>query len=295
MGDAAHQRDHERPDGRPRAVLARRTWLVCALAVTFLVAGIGVAVVHAPAAPVPATRFHKVHKRRFCGHRSYEILPDGLIVRNDVYHPDVFQCIRVTGNRIKVVRSYRVRRGRTGALVGSYPSVFAGCNIFGLCAKRGYRPVRVSALKAVYITVSTTFPRNYGRQQANDASDDYFTTGPLDGPRAIRAEFMMLLGWRRLGSAPPLATLRSQGITWRLAWWVTGGDGHRHMLIQARAGYGRRRSLRHYNAMPLINLLIRRGLVKRSWMATQWAWGNECWVACRGDAIKRYSVRAVTR
>ncbi len=143
--------------------------------------------------------------------------------------------------------------------------------------------------------MSTQFPGNHGRQQANDAADDYFTTGPLNGPQAIRTEFMMLLGWHRLADAPQMAILRYGGITWHVHWWITSGGGHPHLIVQARAGNGRLRSLRHYNAMPLVNMLIRRGLVKRSWTATQWAWGNECWRACRGDAITRYAVRVVTR
>ena len=292
MGDADHEPAHAHLQARRNAITSSRLWLTVTFAAAFLAAGVGFTVVHASVLPLPSARNHQVHGSRFCGHRSYEILPDGLIARNDVYGPHIFQCLRVSGNRIKVVNSYQAR-GLTGYDVGSYPSVFAGCDVFGLCTK-GYRPVRVSRLKAVYITVSTQFPGNRGRQQANDAADEYFTTGPLDGPRAIKTEFMMLLGWHRLAAAPEFVTLRYGGITWHVHWWRTSGGGYPHLIVQARAGNGRLRSLHHYNVMPLVNMLIRRGLVKRSWMATQWAWGNECWRACSGDATTRYAIRVVT-
>jgi hypothetical protein len=55
------------------------------------------------------------------------------------------------------------------------------------------------------------FPGNPGRQETNDASDVYLTTGPLDGPRAINLEFMMLLGWHRLNDPRPIVVLRYRG------------------------------------------------------------------------------------
>ncbi len=125
---------------------SRRLWLSVIFAAAFLVAGVGFTVVQASVL-VPNGRNHQVRGSRFCGRRSYEFLPDGLIVRNNVYRPHIFQCVRVRGNRVKVVNSYQAR-GLTGYDVGSYPSVFAGCDVFGLCAK-GYRPVRVGRLKAV--------------------------------------------------------------------------------------------------------------------------------------------------
>ncbi len=294
MGEADHEPAHAPLEDRPKAVTSRRLWLTATFAAVFLAAGIGIAVVHASVLPVLDGRDHRVHGSRFCGNRSYEVLPDRLIVRNDVFAPHIFQCLRVRGNRVKVVNSHQARI-LIGHDVGSYPNVLFGCDVFGLCAKTGYRPVRVSKLKAVYVTVSTQFPQNHGRQEANDSSDDYFTAGRLDGPQAIKLEFMMVLGWHRLNDPRAIVTLRYRGITWHVYWWVTRGGGYPHMLVQARAANGRIRSLHHYNAMPLVNMLIRRGLLKRSWMATQWAWGNECWWACRGDAITRYAVQVVTR
>ena len=252
---------------------------------------------------------HQVHTHRFCGDRSFEYVDNRqLIVRNNVYERGVFQCVTLHGGGFTITNSYRrlVKvPGRTvpaDFLVGSFADVQVGCNMWGVCTSGSVRPVRVSALRSVQVSVTTRFaPR--AAQQANDAADDWFTNGKLDGPASNRAELMLWLHWRAILTVTTWVRTW-HGVTWDLQFWTTHEtaclQGTRNDVclkpvtyswnyLQARATSSRD-SLRRYPIMPMIRFFERRGLIRTSWTLSSLDWGFECWRACRDDAVHGYQV-----
>lgn len=252
---------------------------------------------------------HQVHTRRFCGDRTFEYVDNRqLIVRNDVYEPGVFQCVTLHGDGFTITNSYRRLVKVHGKavpgdlLVGSFADVQVGCNMWGVCTSGSVRPLRVSELRSLQVSVTTRFARRAG-QQANDAADDWFTSGKLDGPASSRAELMLWLNWR--GILTVTTWVRTwHGVTWDLQFWVTHETAcvqgtrndvclkpvkYRWNYLQARIT-GQHSSLRHYSIMPMIRFFERRGLIRTGWTLSSLDWGFECWHACRDDAVHGYRV-----
>ncbi len=252
---------------------------------------------------------HQVHTRRFCGDRTFEYVDNRqLIVRNDVYERGVFQCVTLHGDGFTITNSYRRlvkvhgKAVPADLLVGSFADVQVGCNMWGVCTSGSVRPLRVSELRSLQVSVTTRFAPRAG-QQANDAADDWFTGGKLDGPASNRAELMLWLKWR--GILTVTTWVRTwHGVTWDLQFWVTHETAclqgtrnnvclkpvkYRWNYLQARIT-GQHSSLRHYSIMPMIRFFERRGLIRTGWTLSSLDWGFECWHACRDDAVHGYRV-----
>ena len=230
---------------------------------------------------------------RLCTSRAWKYADHGrYLIRNDVFQPRIAQCLWNPRDRaaFKVITFHRFRDG--DHVVGSYPSIVYGCDMFDACSEYSALPIRVAALKSVVVTVATRFARNR-RQQANDASDNWFTAGPLDGPSSNRAELMLWIRYRNIHVRTD-AVGSWGGVTWDLAWWVTHQGHNRWWLLQARA-VRQRSDLDRYQVMPVIRFFRHLGLIRSGWRMSSADWGFECWDGCRGDRITRYSVEVTAQ
>jgi hypothetical protein len=254
----------------------------------------------ATAGPMPAGGVdHEVNVTRFCGDRSFYRAP-GSIVGNGVFGSNVFQCVHVLGHAdgFQITRSHQ--RG-LGWELESFPRVDIGYNIFGVGTSDDPFPSTMGHLRGMTVSVSTHWSQRR-RQVADDASDMPITAGPLDGPAAWRAELMLWLHWSPRVAVGTLAAVRACGVTWDLNWWVTGGTGTDHWnYLQARDTAGQS-GLQHCEVGPILRFFETHDLagdrvhpgghamIRLRWRPAGMEWGFECWLACRGDAVRSYTV-----
>jgi Glycosyl hydrolase family 12 len=265
------------------------------------------------ASPVakPAVRVHD-GVGRLCGNRDWKYADHGqYVVRNDVFQPHVQQCVWNPDDRteFRVVASQREScwilattepghrphpRRTCDYLVGSYPDVQAGCNMWGVCSKDPVFPIELRDIRAEYVTVSTRFRRNNGREQGNDAADDFFTSSTHTA-KCPAAEVMVWLRWQNI-RVKTLAKIRADGMEWYFDGWISGGhdDGtscHWNYL-QFRPVH-QRSDLWRFNVLTLFRYAQRHGLLKPGWRQIGAEWGFECWHLCIGDQVTSYSVHVV--
>jgi Glycosyl hydrolase family 12 len=231
----------------------------------------------AQAATTPDTRVHG--QQVLCGARDQELTGAGLLVRNNIYQPGVVQCVRLRPYGFTITRSLRQGTG----LVGSFPDVTYGCDMWGSCSRRSALPVLVSSLTDLMVTVRTRFSLHKG-QAATDTSDIWFTNGQPAGPAGNRAELLIVIK-RQNVPFPVEATVHACHRPWALDWWVTRNGGYSWNLLRARPLHGHLTSLHNCRLGPIIRFYERRHLIRQAWTLMSADWGFECWQGCRGDAV----------
>jgi hypothetical protein len=228
--------------------------------------------------------------RVMCGPRAWKFTDGGrYILRNNVFLPDVRQCIRNAGDNNNFIVSW-FHRKRPG-LVGSYPDLFAGCDMWGLCTKNSPLPVQVSRLVRVRETWRTLFPLN--GQIANASNDIWFTHGKLDGPASSRAELMIWLNSTHVHKVT-IARIWLDHYRWRVAKWVTTSGKQHWNYIQFRVVRARHR-ITNLSIVPFIRYAESRGWVKPSWDCSSVDAGFEIWHYGIGDSITHYWLAVRTR
>ncbi len=221
--------------------------------------------------------------KSMCGARDWKFTENGhYILRNNVFTPSVRQCIWNRGdqNNFTVSRYHRSREG----LVGSYPDLFTGCDMWGVCTKDTPLPVKVSRLLRVRENWRTRFPAD--GQDANDADDIWFTHGKLDGPTSSRAELMIWLTSTHV-RAVTIARIWVDHYRWRVAKWITTNGKQDWNYIQFRVAHPRRH-VTCLGILPFIRYAEARGWIKPSWDFSSFDAGFEIWDHGRGDGITHY-------
>jgi Glycosyl hydrolase family 12 len=220
-----------------------------------------------------------------CGPRDWKFTDGGrYILRNNVFVRSVRQCVTNAGDGNNFVVS-RYRRTRPG-LVGSYPDLFTGCDMWGVCTKDSSLPVSVSRLVRVRESWRTLFPAD--GQEANDSDDIWFTHGKLDGPSSSRAELMIWLTSTHV-RANTIARKWIDHYRWRIAKWVTTNGKQDWNYLQFRVAHPRHR-VTNLSIVPFIRYAESRGWIKPSWDMSSFDAGFEIWNYGRGDGITHYWV-----
>jgi hypothetical protein len=274
--------------------------ILVTVAVTVMIA-IGMAGSVAKAAASHSTGKH-VPVCSLLSDRSHMPVGNGnYIVRNNVYKGYTRQCLTVNSSGGFTISRFSTQSGR---IVDAYPDKYTGCDMWDICTEYSALPVPVNRLSAVDVTVSTRFSANPA-MVANDASDDWFTSGPLNGPVSSRAEFMLWLDWRGIGTRTN-TYLYFCHQRWAAEWWTAGPGGinGRWQYIQLRE-ISRNHSLKGCNIEPAIRYFethnksdhavrIGYGMIRPHWKLSSLDWGFECWQECQGNTLNSYSV-TVTR
>jgi hypothetical protein len=222
--------------------------------------------------------------RVMCGRRDWKFTDGGrYILRNNVFARAVRQCVTNAGDTNNfIVSTYR--RTRPPGLVGSYPDLLTGCDMWGACTRHSALPVKVSRLIRVRESWRTLFPLD--GQDANDSDDIWFTHGTLDGPSSSRAELMIWLTSTHV-RAITIARKWIDHYHWRIAKWVTTNGKQDWNYIQFRVARPRYR-VTNLSIVPFIRYAESRGWIKPTWDLSSFDAGFEIWDHGRGDGITHY-------